>query len=308
MINFSYNLSLILKSHLSNIDLLRQKILLTPLSSATELRLRWSATVNRIYWALTFSKEKSINKANVIKIINRKEKGEIRKEDGEILKYKNALDYIRQNWLVSKKTVTPKEVLTLHNLACYGKFRSSDRDIKQLLDYLQKSPENPVVQAAIAYIQTITMSPFTLGNTQIAYLLAYLFMYKAGYDFRGLLLLEDCWRPDLIIYRPNLTPLLEEFAKLLGQSLEKTANFDLSLDSARDGKLSGVSASFWELNDRQKEILTYMEQPNLTITNKKVQKLFKVSQITASRDLAKLTNLGLLFVHGKGRSVFYTKV
>ncbi len=46
----------------------------------------------------------------------------------------------------------------------------------------------------------------------------------------------------------------------------------------------------------------------MTITNKKVQKLFKVSQITASRDLAKLASVGLLFTHGKGRSVYYTKV
>jgi len=36
--------------------------------------------------------------------------------------------------------------------------------------------------------------------------------------------------------------------------------------------------------------------------------MFKVSQITASRDLSKLGALGLLFIHGKGRSVYYTKI
>ena len=66
--------------------------------------------------------------------------------------------------------------------------------------------------------------------------------------------------------------------------------------------------SFWQLNDRQKSILGFLENPDATITNKRVRSLFKISQITASRDLTKLANLGLLFAHGKGRSVFYTKV
>lgn len=303
MMNFSYNLSEKLKDHLRRIELLRQKILLTPIPPKTELRLRWEAMINRVYWVMIFSKDKSINKNRVIKLLAHQEKGEMRKEEEEILKYKNALDYIKTNWLVSKKLVTIKDVLTLHQLACYGRFQSSEKTLKQLLDYLQKSPENPVVQAAVAYIQIINISPFTLGNTQVASLLALLFLHKAGYDFRGLLVLEQCWHPDIIIYRTNLTPLLEEFSKVLANQLEKTANFDLNTSD-----LAGFSPSFWELNDRQKGILTHLEQPDLSITNKKVQKLFKISQITASRDLAKLANLGLLLLHGKGRSVFYTKV
>lgn len=262
---------------------------------------------------MIFSKEKSINKTKVIKLINRQEKGKIRKEDQEILKYKKALDYIRENWLVSKKLVTVKNVLILHELACYGRFRSSQEVLKQLLDYLQKSPEHPVVQAAVAYIQIINISPFTLGNTQVASLLSYLFMYKAGYDFRGLVVLEECWHPDLVDSRGNLTPLLENLSKLLADQLEKTANMNLEIQPEQGAvlypaEIGGFSTSFWELNDRQKEILTYLEQPDLTITNKKVQNLFKVSQITASRDLTRLVALGLLFAHGAGRSVYYTKV
>lgn len=303
MMDFSYNLSDKLKEHLRKIELLRQKILLTPLSPKTELKLRWEAMINRVYWAMVFANEKSINKTRVAKLLAYKEKEEKRREDQEILKYKNALDYIRQNWLVSKKTVTPKDVLALHELACYGRFRSSERNLKQLLDYLQSTPEHPVIQAAIAFVEIINISPFTDGNTRIASLLSNLFMYKSGYDFRRLMVLEECWRSDLITHSSNLTPLLEEFSKALANQLEKTANFEL-----QTAESSVLSASFWELNDRQKGILTQLEQPNAAITNKNVQKLFKVSQITASRDLAKLANLGLLFTHGKGRSVFYTKV
>lgn len=309
MMDFSYNLSEQLKNSLRKIELLRQKILLTPIPPRMELRLRWETIVNRAYWAMVFSKARSINKSDVVKLLT-KEANPQSKKEYEVLKYKNSLDYIRTNWLVSKKLVAPKDVLTLHKLACNGRFRSSEKILKQLLDYLEKSPENPIVQASVAYTQIINTSPFTLGNTQVASLLALLFLYKAGYDFRGLVVLEECWHPDLIIYRGgNLTPLLESFAKALANQLEKTANFHFEKGEPSGFQAElGLSASFWELNDRQKAILTYLEQPNLTITNKKVQNLFKVSQITASRDLTRLTNLGLLFLHGKGRSVFYTRV
>ncbi len=65
--------------------------------------------------------------------------------------------------------------------------------------------------------------------------------------------------------------------------------------------------SFFDLNERQKEIISLVDKPNSKISNKHVQKIFNVSQITASRDLAKLASLGLLFAISKGRSTFYTK-
>ena len=58
----------------------------------------------------------------------------------------------------------------------------------------------------------------------------------------------------------------------------------------------GISSSFWDLNERQKVILGILDQPGVSITNKTVQKRFKISQITASRDLSKLAILGLLLV------------
>ncbi len=69
-----------------------------------------------------------------------------------------------------------------------------------------------------------------------------------------------------------------------------------------------MAQSYFELNDRQTSILNMLDLPQGSITNRKIQKAYKVSQITASRDLAKLTTLGFLFSHGKGRSVYYTKV
>jgi Fic family protein len=177
---------------------------------------------------------------------------------------------------------------------------------------LQAGSENPVIQAGVAQIQLVTLAPFTDGNGRTARLLALLFLYKAGFDFRGLLVLEEYFRRDLAAFQEatesvsknqNLTFWLEYFAKGVETQLEKALE-----DIASSRFKTHLPASFWNLNDRQKEILSILEQPGSTITNKKVQQLFKISQITASRDLSRLASLGLIFVNGKGRSTYYTKI
>lgn len=312
MRDLSYNLSFSLAESLQRIENLRQKILVTPLSQKTELRARWEAIVNRIYWSLVLSGN-SLTKAEMVKLlISEGKKKRLTEDEQEVINYKKALDYISQNWFVSQNRVTPKTIVTLHDLACPGRLRGSEQAIKHVLDYLQASSEKPVVQAGVAQIQIITLAPFSDGNGRTARLLALLFLYKAGFDFRGLLVLEEYFRRDLVSFaqntqrlskNQNLTLWLEYFAKGVASQLEK-AQEDLILQRSH----IDLPATFWELNERQKEVLTTLDQPGATITNKKVQKQFKVSQITASRDLSHLANLGLIFARGKGRSIYYTKV
>lgn len=312
MTDLSYNLSSSLIESLQKIEKLRQKILVTPLSQKTELRLRWEAMVNRIYWSLVLS-ENPLTKTEMVKLFTSGgKKKRLTEDEQDVINYKKALDYISQNWLVSQNSVTHKAVVTLHDLACPGRLRGSESAIKQVLDYLQASSENPVVQAGVAQIQIVTLAPFSDGNGRTARLLTLLFLYKAGFDFRGLLVLEEYFRRDLVAFREatenvsknkNLTLWLEYFAKGVVTQLEK-AQEDLASQRSR----LDLPATFWKLNDRQKEILTILDQPDATITNKKVQKQFKVSQITASRDLSHLAELELIFARGKGRSIYYTKV
>ncbi len=310
--DLSYNLSSSLTESLQKIENLRQKILLTPLSAKTETRLRWEAMINRIYWSLVLSGS-PLTKAEMVKLLTSEgKKKRFTDEEQEVISYKKALDYISQNWLVTTERITPKVVVTLHDLACPDQLRGGEAPLKQVLDYLQASSENPVVQAGVAQIQLITLAPFSDGNGRTARLLALLFLYKAGFDFRGLLVLDEYFRRDLAAFRQttenvsksqSLTLWLEYFAQGVAAQLEK-AQEDLTLQRSH----LDLPATFWNLNDRQKEILTQMSQPDSTITNKKVQKQFKVSQITASRDLSRLAYLGLIFARGKGRSIYYTKV
>lgn len=311
MLNVSYNLSPTLKDDLEKIEVLRRKILLIVLSPEVKLRFRWEAKLAHIFWSLHLS-ESPLSREVLVKILTVNKKKKLLPKEKDAVNYKKAIDYIYQNWLVSEKPITVKTILTLHDLACQGRLRESEKVLKRLADYLSVSQDNPIIQAAIAQIQLTHLSPFTDGNGCTGRLLALLILSKSGYDFRGFVSFEEYFGRDKLSFREvvrhaldtkNLTLWLEYFTKGMITQLEKTIDdidkvkFHLDLPS-----------SFWSLNDRQKDILGLFDEPDISITNRKIQKTYSVSQITASRDLSRLATLGLIYPHGKGRSVYYTKI
>lgn len=318
MLTMSYNLSENLKKLIEVSEDLRQKILLTPIQPRVELRMRWEATLQKIYWALSLA-ENPVSKSNMIKLLAYPPKRRLTNFEKDIINYKKALDFIKEEWLASPRIIVPERMLDLYNLACkpvFGpsaaSFRSKRKHLKHFLDYLQTEKEHPVVQTGISQIQIIKISPFQNGSARVARLFSHLLLYKHGFDCRGLLVLEEYYRTDLVALREaiksverykNLTFWLEYFAKGIVVQLQKALK---EINSQRFK--TDLPASFWKVNDRQKQILGHLENPKQKITNKDVQKMFNISQITASRYLSKLSSLGLIFSHGKGRSIFYTKV
>ena len=145
----------------------------------------------------------------------------------------------------------------------------------------------------------------------IALLMSYLFLYQHGYEFRGLLNLESYFAEhakafqeivDASASRQNISAYLDHFI------LAMTIQSEKALKRIQDKEFHmQYGKAFFELTERQRQILSQLDEPGSRITNRTVQKLFRVSQITASRDLARLASLGLLFTAGKGRSVYYTK-
>lgn len=312
MIRVSYNLSPVLRDALNKIELLRQKVVLAPISPQIELRLKWETTIDRIYWSL--SSEKNLLKRNeIVKIVTNYSTRLSTPEADLALKYKKGLDYINQNWVASNELITLDTLLELNKIAGRGELKVSQEKITELLEYIQANPENPIIQAALIFVELKNIDPFTQDSDRITQLMTYLILSKLGYDFRRFLVLEEYWRRDLaslneIVQTTEITESftlwLTYFSKAVITQLEKVA----ANLSSPDFRLDYLPANFWELNKRQKDILTQLEEPKKTITNQDVQKAFRVSQITASRDLTKLASLGLLFAHGKGRSVRYSRV
>ncbi len=316
-ISMSYHLSEEIKKSIQDSLVLRQKILLSLIPPKVELRMRWEADLQRISWGLSIA-DNPISKPDMVKLLASPPKKKLNRFEREIINYKKTLDFIKEEWLASPKIVTPNAILDLYNLACRPVFGSSARsfnakrkDLKQFLSYLQTGKEHPLVQAGIAQIQIIKLSPFDNGSARIARLFTYLMLYKHGFDCRGLLVLEEYYRKDIVGLKEairkvdedkNLTAWLEYFAKGIVVQLQK------AFEEIESPKFkTDLSASFWKLNSRQKLVLNHLENPELKITNKDVQKMFNVAQITASRYLSKLASLNLILSHGKGRSIFYTR-
>lgn len=312
MINLSYNLSQNTKSSLQKIEDLRAKLLLTPLSPRTELKLKWNTMVNKTHWSLILN-DNELTKPEIIKLLsNLSSKKKFSNEEKEVLSYKKGLDYISQEWLVTERNISSKVIVNLHDICSEGRLTVAESSIKQILDYLQASTEHPVIKAGVLQIALLSLSPFSKGNGRTSRLATYLLLYKFGYDFRGLLCIDEYFKKDLVGYEENvqrvmqganLSLWIEYFVKGVENQLEKALTEALQEKYSMD-----FDKNLFDLNDRQKEILSILDQPNMTITNKKAQKMFKVSQITASRDLSRLATLGLLYAHGKGRSVYYSKI
>ncbi|MBF8249784.1 MAG: hypothetical protein HW400_385 [Candidatus Levybacteria bacterium] len=312
MLNISYNISPRLQNYLSQIEDLRKQILLTPIPQAKELRLRWEATFNRTHYSLKIAGN-SLKKGEMLKLLSEVTHRKTGDDQKAVLAYKQALDYISREWQGSPSAVDAQAIINLHKIIGTGKLRVPQAGLQYLLDYLQARIENPVIQAAIICIEMEKMQLFTQRNSLISHLAADLFLCKYGYDFRGFLAYEAAWIDDANNFKENrqralgavsLTLWLEYFASCILKQAEAIAQ---SLVEPKTQTLD-VRESFWKINERQKLILGLLDSPQVTITNRQIQKQFKTSQITASRDLAKLTNLGLLFSHGKGRSVYYTRI
>jgi hypothetical protein len=310
MQHISYTISPLLQQTLNEIELLRRAIVLHPLSPKLEHKLRWEAQVERLYYT-QFLAHTPVNRKEVATILSHTGRWKTIRGADAVLAYKCAYDAITYDWLVSQKPIMPQTLASIYRAVTGEKLPVQEQSLMEMLVFLQTSQENPFVQAFVSYLQFINLVPESDNSRKVARLIPYIFLYKFGFDFRGLLVLESYFYTNerllreleqVIRRKESITPWLEHFigeiAGIVGEIQKKLVE-EHSLTTA---------GSFWELTERQKEILSAFDQPGMRITNKRVQQLFTISQITASRDLARLAQLGFLLPQGKGRSVYYMKV
>ena len=195
MPQLAYNLSPNIQRCLGEIDTLRKSIVLTPINPKISLRLRWNSEIERVYWAFSLT-DYQYTKQEVADILIKRSEGnkKLPREKRLILDYKKALDYIRSEWLAANKEINAGVVRNLFDIAIrktaqnpsVTRFNSREKLIDHLMDYLRTGREHPVIQAGIAHIQILGLSPFNEGNGRISKLLTYLILYKEGYDFNDL--------------------------------------------------------------------------------------------------------------------------
>lgn len=309
MHTLSYTVSPVLQQRLNEIEILRQKIVLFMLPPLTELELCWEANLSRIYYSLHLA-HNPVTKRDIYKALTMPVKANTRSQNYEIIGYKRGLDYIRSEWLVNNKPIMPQAIRDLYKSVLDSKPHAIDATFMEILVFLQTSREHPLVQGFISYTQFMLSNNESDASGKIARLVPYMFLYKAGLDYRGLLVLEKYFYDNERLLKEMIAAInrnesisvwIEHFVQSVATDLDEVYQQLLQAHS------SAGREKILRLTERQKEILSVFDQPGMRITNRKVQQAFRISQITASRDLSGLAALGLLFPYGKGRSVYYIR-
>jgi hypothetical protein len=311
MKNFSYTKTPSLNNQLIHIEDLRRELILKSLSPRTELQLQWSTTINYIHYLLGLHGNLVVQ-STIQQLLSPVGKKQLASHEIAVVQIKSILDFLYHNWLVNPAPISAKNLVEIYENGFSGSLRISEKELDNALKYIQINPESPIIQASLAQFMMFDINPFSENNDIFAHIVFLLFLYKTGYDFRRMLVVEQFFYNNIAHYKDLITSLRRK--NNITEWLEYVVEAILSQLTALDKTISiekqssSILPTNLVINTRQEAILKLMEQPGMKINNTTVQKMYKVSQITASRDLSKLTTLGLLFPLGKGRSTYYTKV
>jgi DNA-binding transcriptional ArsR family regulator len=313
MKSLSYTRSITLTSSIQKLDELHKQLLLIPLSPANELQIQWESANQKIQYLLALGGRSVAPTQISDHLLHLNQKSAI-PYSGEIDSYRIAFDYLYHHWLVNPKVVEPSDLGEFfQSIFPKETFTGDEAELKASLQYIQINPEHPIIQASLAQILILSLSPYSAYNEQFAHLVFLLFMYKYGYDMRRLPVYEEQYVLDITNYKnmilqsnrlDNVTPWLEYVCERAVIAVQKT----VSMVQQQKHNYQRTSENLFSLNERQEHIMNLFSVPGAKISNRVIQKKCKVSQITASRDLAKLADSGLIFAIGKGRSTYYTKV
>lgn len=193
--------------------------------------------------------------------------------------------------------------------------------VKRLIDDLllwlknsKKQDIHPIIKAGILHLQFVTIHPFTDGNGRVARLLTQLQLYRDGWDFRKILVLEDYYNKDRMSYYNaenrsqgknyqkdmDFTNWLEYFSTGFLVEARKVLE---QIQSIGFGKVSKKSEQIF-LDRDEIQIMDFLTTTG-RITSIDVVDILKVAKRTAQQKLKNLSDKGLLNLNGKGPSSYY---
>lgn len=188
--------------------------------------------------------------------------------------------------------------------------------VKEFLDWLNldKTREiNPVILAAVVHYEIARIHPFIDGNGRIARLLATLVLYLSGFDHRRIFALDDYYDRDRKAYyaalktaqtsNGDITQWLEYFTTGVASSVQEAKDAIAKLGAkTKRGSREQIS-----LTAKQMQIVEYINAHG-RVTNRELQKLFKISAQAVHKELTKLVELKVIQPAGEGRSLCYILV
>lgn len=189
--------------------------------------------------------------------------------------------------------------------------------VNELLNWLaQSGKENlhPIIKAALFHLQFATIHPFSDGNGRMSRLLSTFILYREGWDFRKIIVLEDYYNRDRQAYYNALntvqghkyhegedaTPWLEYFTEGFLVEARKVAE---AIAVTGLGKISDQSEQIF-LDKDEIKIMDFLSSSG-RLTSTDTQEVLGIPKRTAQFKLKRLVEKGLLRLMGSGPSTYY---
>lgn len=275
----------------------------------------------------------------------------VRAPEKDILEVKNYYQALKELDTLAKKQsdITIEEILFLHKTLIdglvekekTGKFRPADvyviddlgdgRELvrfkapeakkvekltQELLEWLKqtKSQIHPIIRAALVHLEFVSIHPFTDGNGRMARLLTQLVMYRDGWDFRKILVLEDYYNRDRMSYY-NAENAVQGKMYSINKDFTTWIEYFTNgfLVEARKAIEQIQSIGFGQTNEASEQIFLDRDEIQIMdfltttgrVTSDDVVDVLNIAKRTAQLKLKNLADKGLLKLNGKGPASFY---
>lgn len=186
--------------------------------------------------------------------------------------------------------------------------------IKDLINWLGKNKDiHPIVRAGLFHYQFETIHPFTDGNGRTGRLMSLLHLYKSGWDFKKILVLEDYYNRDRRAYyealqtgknyterqKVDLTPWLEYYVNGFLDEARRVKDLVLSLSI-----VGNTQSTRNTLDKDELQIIDFLVTVG-RITSSDVTDILGVPMRTAQAKLKKLEDVKIIEKTGAGPTTYY---
>jgi Fic family protein len=189
--------------------------------------------------------------------------------------------------------------------------------INELLTWLEHSEKeklHPILRAGIFHLQFVSIHPFPDGNGRMTRLLTQYILYKAGWDFRKIIVLEDFYNTDRQEYY-NAENEIQGHKYHEGQDMTNWLDYFVLgfLVEARKVR-DGIKAVGFSKKDADSQIFLDRDEIQIMdfltttgqITSRDVEEILKIAKRTAQLKLKNLVDKKLIKMEGKGPASYYT--
>ena len=260
------------------------------------------------------------------------------KPEQEIRNYYLALEFLETK-LANNESVSKKLILDVQKIICKGEssekigirgpmpvgfifavwnddgtpayippeYKDIEFLLNQLIEYIEKSSDHPLIKAAILHYQLVTIHPFEDGNGRTARIISSYYLSLCGYGFKNIGSLEEYMSYDIDEYYDSIQmglPILYYDGRNNPPHIETWVKYFLRIFKLYASKV--VSIAITETQNNEEERLSHLSKKAKTlykylIDNKitrftpiELASIFKVSNRTIINWCVELSNNGYL--------------